>query len=126
MTAIAPIGALTPLSATSTSPIGSSDPFGSVGSIGSTGSSFGAGSSSSATGASPTGSFVDTIGTALRQLNGDLTAADSAAADFAAGGSADLHTVLLQMQEASIGLQFGTQIQSHLVDAYHQIMQMQL
>ncbi|HEX8941140.1 MAG TPA: flagellar hook-basal body complex protein FliE [Candidatus Limnocylindrales bacterium] len=71
-------------------------------------------------------SFVDALGQALGSLNGQLVTADASMADFAAGGSADLHTVLLQMQEASLGLKLGIQVRDRLLDAYNQIMRLQV
>lgn len=70
--------------------------------------------------------FVESLGEAFGQLNSQLTSADAAMADFAAGGSSDLHTVMLQMQEASIGLQVGIQVRDKLLEAYQEIMRLQL
>jgi flagellar hook-basal body complex protein FliE len=47
-------------------------------------------------------------------------------ADFAAGGSADLHTVMLQMQEASIGLKTGIAVRDRLLEAYQEIMRLSI
>ena len=52
--------------------------------------------------------------------------ADASLADFAAGGSSDLHTVMLQMQEASIGLKLGVQVRDKFLEAYQEIMRLQL
>ena len=72
------------------------------------------------------GSFVDVIGDAFSQLNSQLTTADASMANFAAGGSADLHTVMLQMQEASLGLKVGLQVRDRLLEAYQELMRMQI
>ena len=72
------------------------------------------------------GSFVDAIGDAFSKLNTQLTTADASMASFASGGSADLHTVMLQMQEASLGLKMGLQVRDRLLEAYHEIMRMQV
>lgn len=74
----------------------------------------------------PAGGFLDTLGNAFGQLNGQLVSADAALADFAAGGSSDLHTVMLQMQEASLGLQLGVQVRDKFLEAYQEIMRLQL
>lgn len=71
-------------------------------------------------------SFLDTIGAAAARLNADLVSADAAMATFAAGGSADLHTVVLQMQEASLQLKLGVQIRDRLLEAYQDIMRLQV
>ncbi len=75
----------------------------------------------------PGGSFVDSLGQALNDLNTQLTSANDAMASFAAGtSSADLGTVMLQMQEASLDLNLGTQVRNGLLDAYRQIMSLQV
>lgn len=77
-------------------------------------------------GGSGAGSFLDLLGQAASSLNGDLASADSAMASFAAGGSADLHTVVLQMQEASLGLKLGVQVRDRLLEAYQEVMRLQV
>lgn len=72
------------------------------------------------------GSFLDLLGQATSRLNGDLANADNAMASFAAGGSADLHTVVLQMQEASLGLKLGVQVRDRLLEAYQEVMRLQV
>jgi len=74
----------------------------------------------------PAQGFVDTLGSAFGQLNQQLVGADGAMANFAAGGSGDLHTVMLQMQEASLGLQVGIQVRDRLLEAYQEVMRLQL
>jgi flagellar hook-basal body complex protein FliE len=74
----------------------------------------------------PAGSFVDSLSDALGSLNTQLVGADASMADFAAGGSADLHTVMLQMQEASIGLKTGIAVRDRLLEAYQEIMRLSI
>lgn len=70
--------------------------------------------------------FLDSLGDAFGRLNQQLVSADASMADFAAGGSSDLHTVMLQLQEASIGLKVGIQVRDRLLEAYQEIMRLQL
>ena len=63
---------------------------------------------------------------AFGQLNGQLNAADSSMTNFAAGGSADLHTVMLQMEEASVGLKTAVDVRDKLIEAYQEIMRTQI
>jgi flagellar hook-basal body complex protein FliE len=86
----------------------------------------GAASPPGAAATDPAQGFLDTLGKAFGQLNDQLVSADASLADFAAGGSSDLHTVLLQMQEASLGLQLGVQVRDRLLEAYTEIMRLQL
>jgi flagellar hook-basal body complex protein FliE len=74
----------------------------------------------------PGTSFLNSLSDAFGQLNGQLTSADTALADFASGGSADLHTVMLQMEEASISLKTATTVRDKLLEAYSEIMRTQL
>ena len=76
--------------------------------------------------AAPGSSFLNSLGDAMNQLNGQLNAADSSMADFASGGSADLSTVMLQMQEASLSLKAGVDVRDKLLEAYQEIMRTQL
>lgn len=70
--------------------------------------------------------FLGSLGDAFGRLNQQLVSADASMADFAAGGSSDLHTVMLEMQEASIGLKVGIQVRDRLLEAYQEIMRLQL
>ena len=71
-------------------------------------------------------SFVDSLGAALKSLNTQLTGADAQMADFAAGGSADIQTVMLEMQEASIGLKVGIAVRDKLLEAYQEVMRLSI
>jgi flagellar hook-basal body complex protein FliE len=76
--------------------------------------------------AGPAQSFLNTLGDSFGQLNQQLVTADLSLADFAAGGSSDLHTVMLQMQEASLGLKLGVQVRDKFLEAYQEIMRLQV
>jgi len=93
-------------------------PAGGIGSIGGVGSSPDASSSGN--------SFLDAIGNALGQLNTQVNGADAAMAQFAAGGSADIHTVMLELQQASIGLKTGIAVRDKLLEAYQELMRIQV
>ena len=71
-------------------------------------------------------SFFDSLSDALGSLNTQMTQADAAAADFASGGSADVHTVMLQMEEASVSLKTAVSVRDKLIEAYQEIMRTQL
>jgi flagellar hook-basal body complex protein FliE len=136
VTAIASIGSISSLSkiaATSAANAAAGGASGAMGIDASIGGIDGAGAASGGPGiageqaAGGTGqSFVDSLGDALGQLNTQLNAADSSMAQFASGGSSDLHTVMLEMQEASIGLKVGVQVRDRLLEAYQEIMRIQL
>jgi flagellar hook-basal body complex protein FliE len=72
------------------------------------------------------GSFIDSLGEALGGLNAQLNSADAAMTSFAAGGSADLHSVMLELQQASIGLKAGIAVRDKLLEAYQELMRLQI
>lgn len=129
MSGIAPISGITAIPSLS----GMSS-VGSVGSLSGTSSIAGTssvGGSSTIDGtAGGTGSsgdsFLNSLSDAFGSLNTQLTSADASLADFASGGSADLHTVMLQMEEASISLKTATSVRDKLLEAYQEIMRTQL
>jgi flagellar hook-basal body complex protein FliE len=71
-------------------------------------------------------SFLNSLSDAFGQLNSQITSADSSMADFASGGSADLHTVMLQMESASVSLKAATDVRDKLLEAYQEIMRTQV
>ncbi len=77
-------------------------------------------------GSAPGNDFLSSLGDAFGQLNSQLGAADSAATNFASGGSADLHTVMLQMESASLSLKTAVDVRDKLLEAYQEIMRTQL
>ena len=130
MTAIASIGAIGRLATTSmTSAIGGGAAVGGAAAPAappvSLGGASGAGPAAADAG-SQGGSFMDSLGSALGSLNGQLTGADASMANFASGGSADIHSVMLEMQEASIGLQTGIAVRDKLLEAYQEIMRLSI
>jgi flagellar hook-basal body complex protein FliE len=72
------------------------------------------------------GNFLDSLGEALNGLNTQLNTADASMASFASGGSADLHTVMLELQQASIGLRTGIAVRDKLLEAYQELMRLQI
>jgi flagellar hook-basal body complex protein FliE len=102
---------------------------GSVSPISGAGTLNGAGAvdGSSAGTQAPGDSFLNSLNDAFGQLNGQLNATDASISDFAAGGgSADLHTVMLQMESASVSLKTAVDVRDKLLEAYSEIMRTQL
>ncbi len=52
--------------------------------------------------------------------------ADSAVMDMATGGPADMHTAMIKIQEADVGLRFVVQLRNRAVSAYEEIMRLQV
>jgi flagellar hook-basal body complex protein FliE len=82
---------------------------------------------SSASTQAPGNSFLSSLNDAFSQLNNQLTSADSSVSSFAAGGSnADISTVMLQMEEASLSVKTATDVRDKLLEAYQDIMRTQI
>ena len=62
----------------------------------------------------------------LSELGEKMAAADNGAQRLAAGDVVNLHDVMINLQEARMSLQLMMQVRNHLLDAYHDIAQMQL
>jgi flagellar hook-basal body complex protein FliE len=124
---IDPLGGLGGLLRTAaTHGVGGASPLGGAGQTGGVGG-VGSGGTVSAPGeAQGGGSFMDSLGDALNGLNTQLNTADASMASFASGGSADLHTVMLDLQQASIGLKTGIAVRDKLLEAYQEIMRLQI
>ncbi len=70
--------------------------------------------------------FSDYFKKALDNTNTLLLEADSLADDFAAGRTDNIHQVMLTAEKANIALQFTLQIRNKILDAYSEIMRMQI
>ncbi|HEX7640591.1 MAG TPA: flagellar hook-basal body complex protein FliE [Burkholderiaceae bacterium] len=62
----------------------------------------------------------------LSEVNNKMIEADKGVQKLAAGEASNLHEVMINLQEARMSLQFMMQVRNHLLDAYHDIAQMQL
>jgi flagellar hook-basal body complex protein FliE len=60
---------------------------------------------------------------ALGELNAQ---ADASTLKLATGSQVDIHEVMLNMEQASLGLQAALQVRNKLVDAYQEIMRMSI
>lgn len=71
-------------------------------------------------------SFTQMVENAIGQLDSSLTSADQLAMRLAAGEDVDIQQVMVAMETASLGLQTAIQIRNKAVDAYREIMGMQV
>lgn len=78
-----------------------------------------------ATGAA-TEDFGQMLGDAINNLAKTENTANTAINKLAAGEDIELHQVMLAMQEADIAFQVALQTRNKLVDAYQEIMRMQV
>lgn len=71
-------------------------------------------------------SFQDILKNAFNNVEETQSASDQADRQLASGGVDDLHTALIQAEQAATAVEFTTQLTSKAVAAYNQIMGMQV
>ena len=71
-------------------------------------------------------SFADTLQSAMDSVNESLVQADDKLAELAAGQTPDIHGTMIALQEADITLRTMVSVRDKVVDAYQQIMNMQI
>ncbi|WJF90471.1 flagellar hook-basal body complex protein FliE [Paraburkholderia bonniea] len=78
-----------------------------------------------ASGAAESSGFASMLKASLEKISGDQQAATSQAKAFELGApNVSLNDVMVDMQKAGIGFQFGLQVRNKLVSAYNEMMQM--
>lgn len=70
--------------------------------------------------------FGDTIKKAVSQVNELQSEADQVANRLAAGDAVEIHQAMIAMQKASTALQFTVQVRNKIIEAYQEIMRMQV
>jgi flagellar hook-basal body complex protein FliE len=71
-------------------------------------------------------SFQKLLGSAVDTLNKLQLEADVSAAKLAAGEAVELHEVLIATEKASIAVQLAVQVKNKVVEAYQEVMRMQV
>ncbi|BBJ27746.1 flagellar hook-basal body complex protein FliE [Athalassotoga saccharophila] len=82
------------------------------------------GSSTSSQSSGP--DFKKVLTDAINTVNSTVEKADQMTADFATGKTSDIHAVIIQAEKADIMLQLTTDITNKIVNAYEEIMRMQI
>jgi flagellar hook-basal body complex protein FliE len=82
-------------------------------------------SGSSSAGSSGT-SFGETLKDAVKNVSDLQNGADDMANKLATGEPVEIHQAMLAMQKASMALQFTVQVRNKVLDAYQEIMRMQV
>ena len=72
------------------------------------------------------GGFGQALTDAISGLNQSQNAADDASVRMAAGDPIDLHEVMLARETASLQFQLAVQVRNKLVEAYQDVMRMQV
>ncbi|WP_226376919.1 flagellar hook-basal body complex protein FliE [Oceanobacillus halotolerans] len=70
--------------------------------------------------------FANVLKSAVEQVNDAQQASDKKTQSLASGNIDDLHDVMITAQKASITLDTAVQVQKKVVDAYNEVMRMQV
>lgn len=71
-------------------------------------------------------SFLDYLNNAMGETNNLVLNSERISEDFAIGKTDNIHEVLVSMEKADIALQFTMQVRNKVLDAYNEIMRMQI
>jgi flagellar hook-basal body complex protein FliE len=62
----------------------------------------------------------------VEAVNTQMVNAERSVQQLAAGGSANLHETMLQLEQARLSFQLAIQVRSRILDAYQEVMRMQV
>jgi len=71
-------------------------------------------------------SFGHLLNQSLKDLNASQVKADDAIKQFLTGNNDDLHNVVIGLEEAKFNMQLTVQIRNKLLEAYKEMMRMQV
>jgi flagellar hook-basal body complex protein FliE len=71
-------------------------------------------------------SFTDYLSKALEQVNAQQVQAEQMTEALATGQAPDLHSVMIAAEKATISFQLAVQVRNKALEAYQEIMRMQL
>jgi flagellar hook-basal body complex protein FliE len=70
--------------------------------------------------------FSELFETSLQRVNQKLTLADAKVQALAVGENVALHDVMISMEDARLSFQLAVQVRNRLLEAYQDVMRMQL
>jgi flagellar hook-basal body complex protein FliE len=70
--------------------------------------------------------FIEILQRAVNTTNQQLHEADSAAKDFAVGQAQSIHETMITMEKADLSLRLLTQVRNKAVEAYQEVIRMQM
>ena len=72
------------------------------------------------------GQFGDVLAGAIQSIEGSNREASTAVQQFLSGQNEELHTTVLATQKAQLAFELGLQVRNKVVDAYQEVMKMQM
>lgn len=76
--------------------------------------------------AAPAGNFAAWLDKQLSDVNRQIVHADTEVRKLAAGETDNLHHVMVAMEEAKMGFQLALQVRNRLLEAYQDVLRMQI
>lgn len=70
--------------------------------------------------------FGDFLSDSLEEVNRQIKTADEQAQRMVAGEDASIHGTMINLEKANISLEFMLQVRNKVIEAYQQIMRMQI
>ncbi len=80
----------------------------------------------SGVGGDPSASFSQAIKKAVGKVNDMSNEADNLAVNLSSGSVEDVHEAMIAMQKAKLALDFTIQVRNKVIEAYQEIMRMQV
>lgn len=71
-------------------------------------------------------SFTEVLGAALEKLNGEQIQTEKMTESLATGQAPDLHSVMIASEKSMISFQMAVQVRNKAMEAYQEIMRMQI
>lgn len=70
--------------------------------------------------------FGDFLNNALNQLSTQETAVNTLNGQFVKGDATDVHQLMIQSERLSLGLELTVQVRNKIIEAYQDVMRMQI
>jgi len=77
-------------------------------------------------GKNPKGDFGSFISDNINKVNNELVGSEKMAEEFLVEGKHDLHEVMIAMEKADMSFRYMTQVRNKVLDAYSEVMRMQV
>ncbi|MDD5434186.1 MAG: flagellar hook-basal body complex protein FliE [Nitrospira sp.] len=71
-------------------------------------------------------SFADVLKGSIEKVNGLQAEADQATQQFLVGNDSNIHQVMIAMEKANLSFQMMMQVRNKIVNAYEEMMRMQI
>jgi flagellar hook-basal body complex protein FliE len=76
--------------------------------------------------AQPTSAFGNWFAQELDAVNAQMASAERGVQELAAGGAGNVHDTMIQLEQARLSFQLAIQVRARVLEAYQEIMRMQV